>query len=478
MTIVQMHTVEFQVPGLVDGVTPAPVFSFDPRSPNFKKADADGIVRFTAAQMLALTGGNFGTFDPDFGTGGTFADRFLPLIEVVSNGVAGAVRIDIVDDDGLVVQQNLFAGAEADFYDRDTNFVPQGSDIAFSGYTATPTQPVVIRIGVVEWTDLEDYGDLRSLVFCPDFPAPTWEEVLGNNPNSGGNSPILDEGDRFFINETPIWGAYTLAQLAAFGSDDGLNIDNGAWAFDTANKRWVTMTELAASTSKWFQPGLAYRDYVEDLNHWTQWQVTAGDYVIVNADGGGALVTGAVASALADAAHPGVVVYTITQAANSRAGSRETGGLSGGGIRLGAFPFTAEVLAQHDVKPSGIDRFEIYLGIMNGVGQLTAPTVGAFFVLSQASGNWIARTVNGGAPTNVDTLVDGTINTWRRFKVVATTAAALFYIDDVLVATILLTLPAGQLLPCSTWLLRTNGPEGALLTNLGVDYNYWRADLR
>ena len=48
----QMFTVEYQVPVDVDGVTPAPAFSFDPASPDYKAPDADGVVRFTANQML------------------------------------------------------------------------------------------------------------------------------------------------------------------------------------------------------------------------------------------------------------------------------------------------------------------------------------------------------------------------------------------------------------------------------------------
>jgi hypothetical protein len=306
----------------------------------------------------------------------------------------------------------------------------------------------------------------------------TWAQTLANGNVSGGSNPVVEEGDRLYINETPIWGAYTQAELSAFGSADGLSLIDGAWAFDTTNQRWVSLTYLDVNSSKWFQPGLAYRDYVENFNTWTQVASNDNGYAQIFADGGTTSPFGALSTALADAAHPGVLICSITSAANSRAGVRESGGAAGGGIRLGAFPLTSEILARHDVKPSVVDRFEIYIGTMTDVGSLAAPTGGCFFVLSQTSGNWVARTrVASGVPTDIDTGVDGTINTWRRFKVIATTASAMFFIDDVLVATIATTLPTGQLYPASQWLFRTNGPEGGAV-NLGSDYNYWRQDLR
>lgn len=178
---IQMRTVEFQVPGAVDGTTPAPRLSFDPKSPFYKAPDADGIVRFTAEELIELTGGNLGLFDPDFGMGGTFADRFLQLLEVVTAGAGPAARIDVVDAEDSTVQESFFAGAEANFYERDTLFIPQGSQLLFSGYTPTGAQPVIIRISVLAWDDIEDYAQLRTAACC----------------SGGANPPAGDVGATF-----------------------------------------------------------------------------------------------------------------------------------------------------------------------------------------------------------------------------------------------------------------------------------------
>lgn len=472
----QAFTVEWTVPGSLDGTTQSPVL----RAPS-ENADPQGIYRPEVE-------GDLGLIDVDYFAVSTETRRgaignryvaFFTLEASVAGGVGAALEVVDATVDPPVVQEvvEILVGVTEIFIEKI--LVPQGSVLRISGFPVGPT-PHRIRATI-------QYLTTKSLIevqkgIIPPAPAPivpTWAQVLaaGNLSGGLGNNPTLERDDRLYINGTPIWGAYTLAELSAFGSADGLDIDEGAWAFDTTNKRWVSLTYLQLNSSTWFQPGLAYRDYVENLNHWTQWQTTAGDYVIVLADGGNALTSGAAATALADAAHPGVLLISITATLNSRAGARETGGVAGGGIRLGVLPFTSETLAQHSVKPSVTDRFEIYLCLVSDVGSIGQPTNGCYFVLDQTSGNWIARTrIASGVPTNVNTGVDGTVNTWRRFKVIATTAQALFYIDDVLVATIVTTIPTGQLYGCSGWMWRTNAEGGAV--NLGLDYNYWRQDLR
>jgi hypothetical protein len=192
----QMMTVEYEVPGLVDGVTPAPPLSFDPASDNYRAPDPDGIVRFSAAQMLELTGGNFGLFDPDFGVGGTFADRFVHMIQVRSQGGGASAQISVVDarDPNLAGQEEVLpASAEADFFTDRCVFVPQGSAIAFFGFTATPGQPVVVRINVVAWGSLEDYAELLNQCCCMGAgPSPPPNGAECNNilvVNSQGDLP-------------------------------------------------------------------------------------------------------------------------------------------------------------------------------------------------------------------------------------------------------------------------------------------------
>lgn len=165
----QQYTIEYEVPVAVDGSTAAPAFSVDPASPDFKQADADGIYRFTAAQMQQLTGGRLGLIDPDFGVGGTFADRFIHMIEVRTSGAGAAAQISVVDarDPDLAGQEEILAPSpEADFYTDDCVFVPQGSDLAFAGFTPAAGSPVVIRVNVVAWGSVEDYAELLEACCC------------------------------------------------------------------------------------------------------------------------------------------------------------------------------------------------------------------------------------------------------------------------------------------------------------------------
>jgi hypothetical protein len=193
-------TVEYEVPGLVDGVSPAPPFSYDRNSPLYKKPDADGIVRFSAAEMIAFNGGNLGLFDPDFGVGGTFADRFLHMVEVRTAGGGVAATIAVVDarDPALPGQEDVLAPSpEADFYSDDCIFVPQGSALAFAGFNPTPGQPVVIRINVVAWGSVEDYALLLRQCCC-EMP----DELKPPGPGSiltWGNSSIAAAADTRFL---------------------------------------------------------------------------------------------------------------------------------------------------------------------------------------------------------------------------------------------------------------------------------------
>jgi hypothetical protein len=203
----QMFTVEYQVPVAVDGVTPAPPFSFDPASPDFKAADSDGVVRFTAAEMMELTEGRLGIFDPDFGVGGTFADRFLHMIEVRTAGSGAAAAISVVDarDSALSGQEEILApSAETNFYKDNGVFVPQGSALGFSGFTPTSGRPVVIRINVVVWGSIEDYAVLLGSACClgPVAGTPTLKQVLESGNATLGKNIVITSGDRINFQST------------------------------------------------------------------------------------------------------------------------------------------------------------------------------------------------------------------------------------------------------------------------------------
>ena len=228
-----MFTVEYEVPIAVDGTTPAPTFSFDPSSPNFKEADADGIVRFTAEEMLALTGGRLGVIDPDFDVGGTFSDRFLHMIEVRTSGGGAAATIAVVDarDDALAGQEEILASSpEADFYTDDCVFVPQGSALALAGFTPIPDVPVVIRINVVVWGSIEDYATLLNQCCCENV-SPIVMDGYVFTPTAFYNTNNADLGLT-----TERWGSLYAENVVLAGADfsdaaagfDDLVIGDGA----------------------------------------------------------------------------------------------------------------------------------------------------------------------------------------------------------------------------------------------------------
>jgi hypothetical protein len=72
-------------------------------------------------------------------------------------------------------------------------------------------------------------------------------------------------------------------------------------------------------------------------------------------------------------------------------------------------------------------------GNVNG-SATTEHSNGFYFFASNASANWVCKTAKAGTRTTTDSGVPLTTN-MARFKIVATTSSALFYINDVLVVT-------------------------------------------
>jgi hypothetical protein len=106
--------------------------------------------------------------------------------------------------------------------------------------------------------------------------------------------------------------------------------------------------------------------------------------------------------------------------------------------------FTCEWRVQLDAAPTALDDYTAFIGVHDG-NATSFPTAGVYFTadFSLGNGNWWATT-NGAGTTDVDTGVAVT-NAIVRLKVVATFGVdAKFYINDVLVATIVLTLPNNQ----------------------------------
>lgn len=142
----QTYTVEFQVPGSLDGVTLSPAI----QAPA-KNDDPQQIFRPPVVD-------NLGLIDPDYVVSalgpdkqGTRGNRWISVfwLEASTVGAAGA-RLEVVDAVGgtVVVQEDIadLAGLTT-FYRRKGILVPQGSMLRISGFAAGAT-PHKVRVTI------------------------------------------------------------------------------------------------------------------------------------------------------------------------------------------------------------------------------------------------------------------------------------------------------------------------------------------
>lgn len=179
--IEQVFTVEYLVPGSLDGTTPSPAFSVDRSADNFKKADPDGVFRFSAAEMVERTGGNLGLIDlttPFDGAQNLFANRLVTWFYLDAPGApgAGGAAVDSVDvRDSVITRQILHAAltGRQNFFGAGF-FVPQGSRLRVDGFTAA-AEPILVRMNVNFFETLEELiialADVQSLVAGAQFSA-------------------------------------------------------------------------------------------------------------------------------------------------------------------------------------------------------------------------------------------------------------------------------------------------------------------
>jgi hypothetical protein len=179
--ISQVFTVEYLVPGRLDGVTPSPAFSVDRSAENFKQSDPDGVFRFDADEMQSLTGGDLGLLDlttPFDGTQNLFANRLVTWFYLDAPGApgAGGAAVDSVDvRDGVVTRQILHAAltGREDFFGTGF-FVPQGSRLRVDGFTAA-AEPILVRANVNLFETVEELllalNQVQSLVIGAQFSA-------------------------------------------------------------------------------------------------------------------------------------------------------------------------------------------------------------------------------------------------------------------------------------------------------------------
>jgi len=161
----ELFTVEYRLAEgfFFDGETEAPAFSFDPRSPDFVEPDDDQIFRFFLEQ-------NVGLFDPDFGMGGTFGDRFLQLIDL-DIGTLGGLAYGAGEKDssptGQIRAQQVPVGpvGAVRSYQDSCLFVPQGSYLVVFGESGLPVEPF-LRFSVVAPSSRNNLGRLLEQCCC------------------------------------------------------------------------------------------------------------------------------------------------------------------------------------------------------------------------------------------------------------------------------------------------------------------------
>lgn len=176
----QTITLEFEIQGALDGVTPQPRFSPDRTNPAFRPPEAN------TQYYPIVVEGNLGLIDPDaLGLGdGTMGDRFLQRLELQAATPGGATaRIAVADARGIVrptIDLETFPGfGGSTFAYRDLCvFFPQGSVLLIDGWSASPVgDPHILRVHFVGAESVAGEALLADMCCC--------EEALSVNGGGG-----------------------------------------------------------------------------------------------------------------------------------------------------------------------------------------------------------------------------------------------------------------------------------------------------
>lgn len=187
----QSFEVEYLVSDLLDGTTPSPVFipeNLAPSGPTVPEdledvalADDDNIYRFEVT--------NLGLIDPDFGIGGSFADRFLVGLWInspVAGGAASTIAV-LSTRTREIVQEFVVPSlnGETNFYREECIFVPQGSVLGLNGFDASADpDDILVRLHIKCADTLEDYALLLESCCCTEAAVCTVPEVTDVQPSS------------------------------------------------------------------------------------------------------------------------------------------------------------------------------------------------------------------------------------------------------------------------------------------------------
>jgi hypothetical protein len=132
---------QYIVSGQLDGITPAPSFGVPPTRGPY---DPD-------SQMLTFEVEDLGLVDLTglAGGSGQLADRIVKWIIILGPSVPFNDRnIGVAFDDGIGQNDVEIGAAALGVYSRQCIRVPQTASLRLDGMAASPTEPVVVRMGV------------------------------------------------------------------------------------------------------------------------------------------------------------------------------------------------------------------------------------------------------------------------------------------------------------------------------------------
>jgi hypothetical protein len=170
----QTVCVEYRVSGALDGLTPAPTFSMNPKSDDFIPPDEDGI--------FVVSADDLGLIDPTFLFGQAYADRFIKTLVIYGPNFPTSpdnVRVVTRDHDGALVilkTELTINPASSGVYSKRCIFVPQGGMLQVLGMTGSAVNPIVVRLGIWQPDTLKALAAMRQACCCREggiFENPT-----------------------------------------------------------------------------------------------------------------------------------------------------------------------------------------------------------------------------------------------------------------------------------------------------------------
>lgn len=153
--VVQTYTIEYTVPGSLDGSTLGPSITAPTDEP--RKNDPQQLYRPVVPDDLGLIDADYVVSEDGPDRVGTRGNRFIPWIWIESP-VAGAVgaKLEVVDAvDGTVAIQEEIADLAGltEFYKNDGILVPQGSLLRISGFNNPGPDTIKVRLHIQYLTD-------------------------------------------------------------------------------------------------------------------------------------------------------------------------------------------------------------------------------------------------------------------------------------------------------------------------------------